>query len=307
MELFTIGRISVRCSIFCLLFILIAVAFNSLLTFFLITLALTLHEVCHTFVAVRLGVEVSAIEIQPFGFVARLRTKNIPCSDELYISAAGPLFSLLSGLCAVAIMQLTSFESKVLWDFALISISLGVINLLPALPLDGGRMLAAIIERVSSYRTALLITAWIGIIIAVIAIIAGVYILLFYSVNVTLLIMGLFLLFASIKEIKLSRTAKISEMFRRSNALKSGHSLRINQLVLHRGVYAIDALKMLNSNSYNVFVVLDDSMQKLGEFGENELLRSLASLGNEITVGDIAKGQKTAADCSAAENSQQGV
>ena len=57
------------------------------------------------------------------------------------------------------------------------------------------------------------------------------------------------------------------------------------------GAYAIDA-ENAKLNSYNVFVVLDDSMQKLGEFRENELLRSLASLGNEITVGDIAKGKK---------------
>jgi|LSQX01.3.fsa_nt_gb stage IV sporulation protein FB len=266
---------------------MIAVVLDSMRAFILITIALTLHEVCHTLVAIKLGIEVGSIEVQPFGFVARLNTKNIPCSDELAISLAGPVFSLISGFSVVAIMQLTATNSPLLWDFALISISLGAINLLPALPLDGGRILASLLERISSYRTALLITAWIGIIIATFAILLGIIILLFYSVNVTLLMMGLFLFFAAIKEIRLSKTSKISGMIRRANSLRSGHSLNIKQLVLHKGVYAVDALKMLNTNSYNVFIILNDNMQKIGEFSENELLKALASMGNDITVGDI--------------------
>src|SRR3712207_1148318 len=125
--------------------------------------SILLHELGHAIVAVRNKVEIEGIDLRMFGGLARMRRDSPSWSVDFKISAAGPLVTaLIAAVCfgigaAVAgvdqvaqainpseISPVTPAQT-VLADVCLINILLLVFNLLPGLPLDGGRIVRALV------------------------------------------------------------------------------------------------------------------------------------------------------------------
>jgi Zn-dependent protease/predicted transcriptional regulator len=123
-----------------------AVGIGAALVFFACLLA---HELSHSLVARRRGVQVKAIVLWLFGGVSELESEAHDAESELRIAAAGPLASLAvgGGFLALAVIADALFDVRLLtaalaW-IGLINWLLAVFNLLPAFPLDGGRVLRA--------------------------------------------------------------------------------------------------------------------------------------------------------------------
>jgi Zn-dependent protease len=105
------------------------------------------HELGHAFVAQREGMQIEGITLWLFGGVARFRGEFPSAGAELRIAVAGPLVSLLIGLASVGIAWAglpDAIDGVASW-LGYINLLLLVFNLLPALPLDGGRILRAIL------------------------------------------------------------------------------------------------------------------------------------------------------------------
>lgn len=99
------------------------------------------HELGHSVVARRLGVQMVGITLYPFGGMAQMAQMPRSNRDEMLIAAAGPAVSLLLGLGLGAAWFLTGLP--LLGQLAAINAVLGVFNLVPALPMDGGRIFRA--------------------------------------------------------------------------------------------------------------------------------------------------------------------
>jgi Zn-dependent protease len=106
--------------------------------------SLLLHELGHAFQAQREGMEIEGITLWLFGGVARFRGMFPSAGAEFRIAIAGPLVSLALGVLFVAATALIAMSDVVdgvaAW-LGYINLMLLVFNLLPALPLDGGRVL----------------------------------------------------------------------------------------------------------------------------------------------------------------------
>jgi Zn-dependent protease/CBS domain-containing protein len=131
------------------------------------------HELAHSIVATRRGVKVEGITLWLFGGVSRFNTESSSPGAQALITFVGPLTSLLLG----AVFLLASVVVGGGADSALVSASLawlgyinillGVFNLLPAFPLDGGRILQSLIWRGTRDRLrATRIAARIGMVFA---------------------------------------------------------------------------------------------------------------------------------------------
>jgi Zn-dependent protease/CBS domain-containing protein len=108
------------------------------------------HELAHAITARRNGVKVSGITLWLFGGVSRLDGEPPNARSEALITAVGPLTSLavallaLLGAFALAAAGVPALVSDLLFWLGWINLSLAVFNLIPAFPLDGGRLLAAV-------------------------------------------------------------------------------------------------------------------------------------------------------------------
>ncbi|HEX2681045.1 MAG TPA: site-2 protease family protein, partial [Candidatus Dormibacteraeota bacterium] len=104
------------------------------------------HELSHAVVARRNGVKVSGITLWLFGGVARLDGEPSSARAEALIAGVGPLTSL--GVAALALgiafaAQPNALLSDVFLWLAYVNVALALFNLVPAFPLDGGRLLSA--------------------------------------------------------------------------------------------------------------------------------------------------------------------
>lgn len=129
-----------------------------------------LHELGHALAARRFGIETEDITLYPIGGVARLRRMPRAPGAELLIALAGPAVNVLIVLALVATRSLGLTDpvgsSSVLGAFRddLIAMNLGLalFNLIPAFPMDGGRVLRALLSGWIGRARATLIAAGIG-------------------------------------------------------------------------------------------------------------------------------------------------
>jgi Zn-dependent protease/CBS domain-containing protein len=107
------------------------------------------HELSHALVARRFGIQVRDITLFIFGGAASLEGDTRRPRDEALIAAAGPLTSLIigAGLWAVGALVLQPQIAALVGWLGFINISLGLFNLIPGFPMDGGRILRALLWR----------------------------------------------------------------------------------------------------------------------------------------------------------------
>lgn len=102
------------------------------------------HELCHALVARRFAIPVARIDLWALGGVAHLTRDASTPGQEAAIAVSGPLASLaIGGVAAVGAFALDGIVGATLGYLAGINLLLGVFNLLPGAPLDGGRVLRA--------------------------------------------------------------------------------------------------------------------------------------------------------------------
>jgi Zn-dependent protease len=156
----------------------------SVATFGIIFTSVLLHELGHSFTAMRFGVGVRGILLMPIGGMAQFDRIPRKPSEELLITAAGPAVNF----AIVVVMRLfvglpdgwdqslgaspaTDFCRIVLWG----NFWLGIFNLYPAFPMDGGRILRALLAYRLPYMQATRWAVMIGRVFAVIGIAYSIY------------------------------------------------------------------------------------------------------------------------------------
>lgn len=176
------------------------------------TLALFLsvfgHELSHALMARAEGIEIDEIVLHPFGGLARMRTQPQSPSAEFRIAIAGPAASFIFSLIGFAFSKLAATVglSSLLVVFFFVAwgnLLLAVFNLFPGYPLDGGRVLRAILWRkTGNLRAATRLAGICGILVAGTLIIFGIYMALApgfqaYFMGAWSVLVGIFLLSAA--------------------------------------------------------------------------------------------------------------
>lgn len=164
-----------------------------LLASFLIFFSVVAHELAHSMVAIRNGIPVRSITLFILGGVASIAKEADRPKTEILMAIAGPACSLTIGLASGAawfatgghLDSATAFHGVLFW-MALLNLLLGVFNLLPGFPMDGGRVLRSILWRTTgNYRRATRIASVVGQLIGWAMASAGFAIILAYVVTRT--------------------------------------------------------------------------------------------------------------------------
>ena len=154
----------------------------------------TLHESAHSYVAMKNGIKIESITLLPIGGVSQMEDIPEDPRIELRIAIAGPLMSILIGalflIAYVPFMKLEGDWIKFLLFMGAINLVLGIFNLLPAFPMDGGRILRTFLARRMKYDVATHYAVIVGHIFAIIMLFLGI---LYFPGGIMLIIIAMFL------------------------------------------------------------------------------------------------------------------
>src|SRR6266498_1378675 len=182
------------------------------------------HELSHALMGRAEGIEIEEIVLHPFGGLTRLRTQPENPRAEFRIAVAGPAASFVFALLAFAATQVAALGGYVgtVVIFFLIAwgnLLLAVVNLFPGYPLDGGRVLRAILWRSNgNINFATRMSGMCGVLIAGTIILFGIYIMIApnwrpsrpYFMGVWSILIGLFLLDTATKVVKQAQRGGIA-------------------------------------------------------------------------------------------------
>lgn len=191
------------------------ILFSTLTVFFLLFLSVFVHELMHSIVAIKKGINVSKIILLPIGGVSLMEDIPENPKDEFLISIAGPLFNFVVVAVILALVSLLKLPfpedvlsigiEKAILDYPLfallwVNFVLGIFNLfVPALPLDGGRVFRALISMKYGYEKSTHIISKASTIISVILFIAGLL-----TGSILVMIVAVFIYLGSAQEDKIA-------------------------------------------------------------------------------------------------------
>jgi Zn-dependent protease len=140
--------------------------------------SVALHELGHAYAAMRYDIGVESITLWILGGLASLSEMPKEWTREFWIAVAGPVVSVLVGVVCLAALPFVPQSAPVAvfvvgW-LAVTNIVLTLFNLLPAFPMDGGRVLRALLARNRTYGTATRIAASVGKVFALLFAVVGV-------------------------------------------------------------------------------------------------------------------------------------
>ncbi len=250
---------------------LLSALFGGLPIFIICALTALLHECGHIFCAARLGFDCTQISLMPFGAAAVCDIEGISSTDEIKLAISGPFVNLV--IC-VAVAGLWWFVPQTYAYTDLVfyaSAAMLVFNLLPAYPLDGGRVAKCLLRKFFSAKTSSLVLRAVNIL----AVIAIVLVFVFALRNYSLLAAALLLLCTALERDKPAQKINFA-------AKKKKRGREIRYVILGENATYKDALKFVDDSRYLVLQIYGEEF--LDEISEDELYKKLleASIYDKI-------------------------
>lgn len=261
----------------------VVAAFDGVVFILAVFLCVVLHEFGHALTARRYGIGTRDITLLPIGGVARLERMPEEPRQELVVAAAGPAVNVVIAALLYAVLKVTSglqpleelgvARGSLLERLMVVNVSLVVFNLIPAFPMDGGRMLRAGLATRLSYPRATRIAAGVGQAVAIVFGFVGLF------TNPFLVLIALFVWIGASQEagIVTARSALAG--------LPVRAAMLTDFRVLSPGDSLARAVQLLLGGSQTDFPVADGG-RLVGILRRNDLVRVLAERGPGAAVAD---------------------
>jgi Zn-dependent protease len=239
-----------------------------------------LHELGHAFAARRYGIRTREIVLLPIGGVARLQRMPDKPQQEIVVALAGPAVNVvLASLLALSLggpPDLAATELGILPTLFWVNVVMLVFNLIPAFPMDGGRVLRALLALRLPYARATRIAAGVGQGLALLFGAIGYFV--FH--NPMLMFVALFVFLAAGEERALVQArASISGFPARAAMISEFDTLDARD-PLQR------AIDLLVSGSQQDFPVLEQGVP-VGILSRSDLILALQRHGSDVPVGEV--------------------
>lgn len=251
-----------------------------------VVLALVLHEVGHALAALVCGLRLLRMELFPFG--GQISTEGMVGDNpgrDVVVALAGPAVSLFSaGLTYIIEGNLEISGFSFFMEFNLL---LGLFNLLPALPLDGGRVLKALFSMKVGVRAAIMVGSWSGQVLALVLLTAGVYLSFRDPRAVNLLLVAGFLGYKAREELQMLPYGFTRYLLRKRLMLAdSGMAPGLLTVADSR----VKISRILNRNlpeTLTVVLVIDANGKILGILTERVLIEAMLTRGPMTTLEEL--------------------
>ncbi len=264
------------------LFLLVGIYYafkGELMIFLLSTLVALQHELAHAIEASKLGYRLDRVVLMPFGALIDGDLEGLTNKDELKVALAGPFCNLCTAIFFLAIWWLYPSAYPFTDTAFYASLTIFFVNLIPAYPLDGGRVLKNLLfthflkagETQKAREKSDKICKKITVCFSLVCLAIFTVFCFQKKTNFTLLFFAFFLLVSALKKTNDSQYVKIE--FSQKKALERG--MVVKRVAVLSTVTLKRALSFLSEGEYVVFVIYDENERFLGEITQNRLAELL--------------------------------
>jgi len=261
-----------------------ASALSSVIFLVLLFLCVLLHEFGHIFTARHFGVSTPYVTLLPIGGVAQLERIPEEPWQEFLIAIAGPMVNVVITFMLVAVggaslqtsaaAGIENMHFSMIDRLAAVNLFLALFNLIPAFPMDGGRVFRALLATRLGYVRATEIAAMIG---QFVAFALGFFGLLY---NPILIFIAIFVYLAASSE------AHMVALRAASRGVPVSHAMMTHFQTLTPAEHLDMAVQTLMQTGQGEFPVVDGAGKPVGVLGRGELIKAIRTLGPDARVAD---------------------
>jgi stage IV sporulation protein FB len=250
----------------------------------LLFVCVLLHELGHSITSIALGYPVRDITLLPIGGVARMEAIPEDPAEEILITAAGPAVNFLIALVLGGLMlagvaeagYILPTSAKIVSNLFWLNLMLGLFNLLlPAFPMDGGRVLRALLSFFLSRVNATRVASAIGQLLAALMVLGGIFL------SPWLLLIGIFVWLGARAE------ARMVVLNERLSGLRAGDVAVRGVRLLPDSALVRDAARCAQESFQQDFPVMRDG-DLVGILDRTTMARALKRPGPFSRVGEVA-------------------
>lgn len=248
-----------------------------------------LHEFGHVLAAKGYGINTPDITLLPIGGVARLERMPRKPSQEFVVALAGPMVNVIIAMVISLASNVQAgvhtgydfgkaghfFEKLMVWNWLMV-----FFNLIPAFPMDGGRLLRALLAVFFDYGKATRLAATVG---QGIAMLVAIYMLLSATFHPMLLLIAFFIFMAAGQE-----AAAVTQQEATAN-LRVRDAMLTDFTILPPDARLQDGVDLLLAGAQQDFPVLDDSGGMQGILTRHDLISALAEKGPYHPVREVMR------------------
>ena len=265
---------------------------SSIVFVLLVFACVVAHEFGHILAARQFGIKTPEVTLLPIGGVANMERILEAPWQELLVAIAGPMVNvviagllIVTGGFAVADLQSIDLEKATLVQrLALINISLVVFNLIPAFPMDGGRVLRALLAMRLGAQRATEIAAKLGQFFAFLFVAIGLYL------SPMLVLIGMFIYLAAMSELQ----ANALHWFARDLTVAEGMERSVRSL--SENALLSEAVEALLASSQRAFPVINAVRKPVGLLDRDDLVLGLREKGPDAAVSSVMRKQAVISD-----------
>jgi Zn-dependent protease/predicted transcriptional regulator len=273
-----------------------------LMTALMLFASVVAHELGHSLVAIRQGIDVKSITLFIFGGLASLEKESETPSEAFWVALAGPLVSLLLWGIFTAINIATGASgvfSVILGVLASVNLALCLFNLIPGLPLDGGNILKAIVWKITGNpNKGVVFASRVGQIFGWVAIASGLLPLLLVGsfANFWNLLIGFFLLQNASNAAQVALVQEQLAGLTAADVVESDSPIVSDNLTLRE----LADEQIVSGQKWQRFLVTDNDGQLLGTISVDNFQTIPTQLWSETQIkevmGPIAESTTVRAD-----------
>lgn len=262
----------------------IAEGSSALLFFVLLFVCVTLHEFGHILTARRFGVRTPDVTLLPIGGVARIERIPEKPAQEIAIALAGPAVNLvIAGLLIGALGQPPAAEvlptkvgPQLVAQLAMANLALALFNLIPAFPMDGGRVLRALLAARFGFLRGTRIAARVGQAVAMAFAAGGMF-----SGNGILVVIGLFIFIAASGEAGIARGRGATSGLSASDMMITDFKSLFVDATME------EAAEALLRTSQHEFPIVDGQRHVHGMITRSGIVKAIHERGMQAPVADV--------------------
>lgn len=249
--------------------------------------SIALHETGHMAVARFYGYRIGSVKLTPVGFSLSINDRDCSRVNSIKIYSAGPVVNLLFFCAASLAAFVFPALSRYFNLLSATNLYLALFNLIPAFPLDGGRILLDILAGSMGLHAAGRLIRRLAMISSIAMLLLGAYQLYIAAFNFSLVIIGIYIIILLKTGRMESALMNIRQIiYRRSRLMKKG-IYPARDLVVVKSTQLSETLKNMDFDRFHLVYVLDDNLRLLRVFTENEIMDAIAGGGDNMTFEQL--------------------